>query len=121
MDLVPMFVDAMKTSMRRRVAAGHMVTVIGKLFARRDSWRFADNLVAFDHQPRAVGVQHDPFAAKQGHRAIGGIVDRDEIHERMGLVRWQTRPAVVIAQLVEGSREAGQFARAGHDKKESPD
>ena len=119
MDFVAEFVDAVEAAVRTRVEAGDVITVVGKLFARREPRRFADDLVALDHEPRAIGMDDDPFSAKERDAAIGCVVDRDEIHERMRFVRGQTRSAMMIAEFIEAGGEAGQFARAGHDEKES--
>src|SRR5688500_10926073 len=73
MNLVPVLVDAVKAPMRRGIATGHVVAVVGKLLARREAWRLADDLVAFNHQAGPVGVLYDPLPAQQGHGAIGGI------------------------------------------------
>lgn len=101
MDEIPVFVDAVKTSVCTRIAPRHMVAVVGKLLAGREARRFPDDPVAFDHQTRAVRVQYDPFAAQQCDAAIGGILNRDEIDEGVRLVRRQARAAVVVAQLVK--------------------
>ena len=119
MNSVTLLVHAVKTAMRRSVSAGDMVAVIRKLLARRQPRCFADNFVTFNHQPCAVGVQDDPLSPEQRHATVGGIMNGDEINERVRLVGRQAGTAVMITQLVERSREAGQFVRAGHAEKES--
>ena len=107
MNLPALIVDPMKGSARRRVAAGDMVTVVGKLFPGLEARRFADDLVPLDHQPAAVGVLDHPFSPEERHRVIGAVADRDEIHERVGLVRRQRRAAEMVGELVEAGGEPG--------------
>src|SRR3954471_14544760 len=59
MNPISVLADPVKTAMRRRIAARHVVTVVGKLFAGREPRGLADNLVAFNHELRAVRVLHD--------------------------------------------------------------
>ena len=101
MDLFTVFIDSMKTAVSDRVAASDMVAVIRELFAGREPRRFADDLVAFDHELAAIGVRDHPLASEQGHGSIGSVFDRDEIDERMWFVGGERRPAVVIGELVE--------------------
>ena len=121
MNPLPLFVDAMETAVSRRVAAGDVVTVVRKLLAGSDPRCFSNDLVAFNDQTRAIRVNHYPFTSEQRHRPIGRVMNCNEINERVGLVGRQTRAAVMITQLVQGSREARQFARARHIMKESRD
>ena len=86
MDAIAVFVDAVKTSMGGRVAAGHVVTVVRELLARCESRRFTNDFISFDHELAAVGVSHHPFASEEGHRSIRTILDRDEINKRVGLI-----------------------------------
>lgn len=94
-------IDAMKTPARTRGAGGDMVAVVGKLFARGQSRSFADDFIALDHELTAVGVSDHPFASEQRDGVIGAVVNRDEIHERMRLVRRQAFSPVVIHEFVE--------------------
>ncbi len=91
-----------------------MVTIVGELFARREARCLADDFIALDHEARAVGMQHDPFAPQQCDRAVGSIVDRDEVNEGVRLVGRETGPAEVMTQFVEAGGETGQFAGFGH-------
>jgi hypothetical protein len=100
-DAITVFIDAMKASMCRGVGASHMIAVVRELFTRREPWRFANDFVTFDDEPRAVGMEDDPLPSQQRHTAVRRIVNRDEIDERVRLVRRKAGPAVVIAQLVE--------------------
>jgi hypothetical protein len=101
MNPVSILVDPVEAAMRRSVTASDVVAVIGKLFAGREARRLTDNLIAFNNKPRAVGMHHDPFPTEQRNRAIGGILNRDEVNKRVRFVRRQARAAVVIAQLVQ--------------------
>ncbi len=107
MDLVSLLVEAVKTAPGGRIETSHMVTAVGKLFARGQMRSFAHDLVAFDHQLGAIRVKHDPFAAEEGHTPIGAIADGDEIDEGMRLVRRQAHSAVVVAEFVETGGETG--------------
>lgn len=111
---VPELVHAVEAALRRSIEARDVVAVVGKLLPRLEPRLLADDAVALDDESRAVAVLHHPFAAEEGHGAVGAVLDRDEIDERMRLVRRQTRPAVVVTQLVEAGGETGQFAGAGH-------
>ena len=86
MNLLAVFVDAVKTAARDRVATGDVIAVIGELFSRRDAGSFANNFIAFDHKLAAIGVGDHPFASEQRDRAVRTVFDRDEIDERMWLV-----------------------------------
>ena len=108
MDFPAEIVDAMETAVSARVVAGHVIAVIGKLLARREARGFADDLVALDHEAAAVGMEDHPFAPEERDGVVRRVVDRDEIDERVGLVRRQARAAVVIAEFVEAGGEARQ-------------
>ena len=82
-----MLVDPMKATVSNRITTGHMITVVGELFARRKSWSFANDFVAFDNELASVGVGHHPFSAEQRDRAVRAILDGDEVDERMWLIR----------------------------------
>lgn len=115
-NLAAFVIHSVKTSVRDRIAARDMVAVVGKLFARRESRCFADNLVAFDDELAAIGVNDHPFAPEQSDGAIGAVFDRDEINERVWLVGRQRRPAVVIGKFIESGYKTGKRAgTAGHD------
>ena len=101
MNPLPVFVDAMETAVGRRVATGDVVTVVRKLLARPDPRCLAHDLVAFNDQTSAVRVNHHPFTSEQRHCPIGRVMNSDEVNERVGLVGWQTRAAVMITQLVQ--------------------
>lgn len=101
MDTVPMFVHPVKAAVSAGIAARHMVTVIRELLAGDEARCLTDDFVPLNHQARPVAVQHNPFSAQQCHRPIGRVVNGDEIDERVRFVRRQTRPAVVVAQLVQ--------------------
>ena len=117
-NLPAQLVDAMVAAVRARVAAADVIAVVGKLFAGRESRGFADDPVALDHEPAAIGVQDDPFAAEQGDGVRGGVVDRDKVDEGVGFVRGKAGAAMVIAEFIEPGRETGQFlGGASHDAK----
>lgn len=101
MDLFTVLIDSMKTAVRDRVAAGHMIAVIRELFAGREPRGFPDDLVAFDHELAAIRVRDDPLASEQGHGSIGSVLDGDEINEGVRFVGRERRPAVMIGELVE--------------------
>ena len=70
MYFVSEFVDAMETAVGARVDAGHMVTVVGKLFAGCEAWCFADDLVGLDDELFAIAVLDDPFTTEQRDDAV---------------------------------------------------
>ena len=100
MDVVSQLIDAMKTPTCTRIDARHMVAVIRKLFTWSEPRRFAHDFIAFDHELAAVRVINDPFAPEQRDGAIGAIVNRNEIDERVWFVGRQAHAPVVIDQFV---------------------
>jgi hypothetical protein len=100
-DAVSEFVDAVKASARLGVHAGHVITVVGELFAGRQVRRFAHDFVAFDDEARAIAVNDDPFPPEQRDGAIRTILNRDEIDERVRFVRRQGNATMVIAEPVK--------------------
>ena len=118
MNPVSKFIHAMEAAVDAGIDAGDMVAVVGELFPRRELRGLAHNSFTFDHELGAVGMLH-PLASQQSDGAIGGIVDGDEVDKGMGFIRRKTGTAMVVAELVEAGGEAGQFAGAGHGKKES--
>lgn len=110
MNFLTLVIDAVEAPMRARIHAGHVVAIVGKFFARGEIWSLADDTVALDHQPRAVGVYDHPLAAQQPDGAVGRIANRDVIHERMRFVRRQAGATVVIVELVEPGGQTGQFS-----------
>ena len=109
MHFVAEFVDAVEATVRHRIEAGHMIAVIGEMLAGCQTRGFPHDFVALDDELGAVAVFDHPFAAQQRDRPVGTIADRDEIDERVRLVRRQTCPTVVVAELVEPRAEAGKF------------
>lgn len=105
MDLVPKFVDAMKTAERARVGGGDMVAVVGKLFAGREARGFAHDFIALDDEVIAIAVLNNPFAAEQRDDAVGSIINRDKINECMRFIRGQGHTAMVIDKFVEAGGE----------------
>jgi hypothetical protein len=101
MNPVTVIVDPMKASMCGGIAASHVITVIGKLLARPKARRLAHDLVAFDDQTGAIRVHHDPLSTQQRHRSLGGIMNGDEVNERVRLVGGQTCPSVMVTELVQ--------------------
>jgi len=100
-DLLPLFIDAVETAVRDRVATGDMVAVVGELFSRCETWSFADNFVALDHQLTAIRMHHHPFPAEKCHRPVRSIFDGDKVNKRVRFVGRERRPAVVIGEFVE--------------------
>jgi hypothetical protein len=49
-NLLPEFIDPMKTSMRTAILVGNMVAVVGKLLARIQAGRLTHDLVALNHE-----------------------------------------------------------------------
>ena len=101
MHAIAVFVHPMETSVRRGVAAGYMVTVVGKLLARAQARSLSDDLVSFNDQARAVGVNDDPFPAEQRHCPIRRVLDGDKVDKSVRLVLRKTGPAVMVTQLVQ--------------------
>lgn len=110
MNLCALFIDSVEAPLRHRIASGHVIAVVGKLFARREPRCFADNLVAFDDELGAIGVSDDPFATEQSHCPIRAIVDRDEVHKRVRLVGRKRWPAMMVGEFVETGDEPGNCA-----------
>lgn len=120
MNFFTRIIDPMEAPLRRGIQSGHMIAVIGKLLTGRQARGLAHNLVAFNDEPGAVRVFDHPFAAEKCDRAVGTVTDRNEVDKCVRLVRWQTRTAVVITQLIKGGDEAGDLAgAAGHKSKEA--
>lgn len=61
-NLAAPIVHSMETPVCDRIAASDMITVVGKLFTRRQSRCFAHDLVAFDDELTAIGVNDHPLA-----------------------------------------------------------
>ena len=118
MNLVPELIHSVETPVRAGIAAGHVIAVVGKILPGGQARRFADDFVAFNHQPGTVRMQHDPFAAEQGDRAIRAVANRDEVDERVWFVRRQAGATMMVAQFVERGGQAGEFGGAGHAGKE---
>lgn len=114
MDFPTSLVHAVEAAPHRRVVTGHMAAIVGKLFPRGEPRRLADDLVAFHYKLAAISVRDDPLAAEQRHRAVRAVVEGDKVNKGMGLVRRQTAAAVVVAELVEMSRQTGKFNGTGH-------
>lgn len=119
MDAAPVVRNAVKTAVNHGIAAGDVITVVGKLLTRGQTGSLTHDFVALDHQTGAVVVEHDPFSAQQGDRVIRGVVDRNEVDKGMRFVRRQRGATVVVTQFVEGGRQAGQFTGARHSGKET--
>lgn len=105
MNLAAELIDAVEATAGSRIATADMITVIGKLFARGEAGRFADDLVAFDDQAGAVVVLYHPFSTEQSNGVFGAVENCDEINERVRLVRGQACAAVMIGELVEAGGE----------------
>ena len=86
-NLLPVLINPMEASVGHGVATGDVIAVIGKLFARRKTGSFANNLITFDHELAAICVRDHPLASEQGDRAFRTVFDSDEINERVWLVR----------------------------------
>lgn len=99
-----------------RIAAGHVITVVGKRLARAESGRFANNLVALDHQALAVGLLHHPLPTAQFDRAVRAIVNSDKIDEGVRLVGRQAGTAMMVDQAIQASHQARKFNRSRHDR-----
>lgn len=117
MNLPAEIVHPVEATLGFGIAAGDMVTVVGKLFPGRETRGFAHDFVAFDHEPFAIGMQDDPFAAEQDYGVLRAVGDGDMVDKRVRLVRRQARSAMVIAEFIEGSGQAGQFKGTGHPPK----
>ena len=114
MDLVTKFIDAVKTPVDAGINAGHVITVVGKLLAGCETRGFADDFVALNDQLFAVVVLNHPFSSEQCDNAIGTVEDRYEIDERMGFVRRQCHPPVMVHKFVETSGQAFKRNGSGH-------
>lgn len=86
-NLLPVLVDPMETSVGDRVATGDVIAVIGKLFPGRKTGRFANNFITLNHELAAIRVRDHPLASEQRDGAFGTVFDRNEINERVWLVR----------------------------------
>ena len=108
-DLLTVLIDAVKTTMRDRVASRDMIAVVRKFLARREPRSLADDLISFDDELAAVGMSHHPFASEKRDRPIGAVFNRDEVNECMWLILGQRRAAVVISELVESGDKPRDF------------
>ena len=86
MNLLPVLINPMEASVGHGVATGDVIAVIGKLFARRKTGSFANNLITLDHKLAAIRVRDHPLACVQGVRAFRTVLDGDVINERVWLV-----------------------------------
>jgi len=115
MNRLAEFINAMEAAMGAGVAGGNVVAVVGKMLARRQPGRLADNLFTLDDELGAVGILNHPFAAEQGDDSVGLVLDRDEIDERVRLSFRQAVAAMMVDEPVKVSREARNFAgRVSH-------
>jgi len=106
MHFITKFINAVKTTQRARIAAGHVITIVGKLLTRSQTRSFADDFVAFDNQMVAIAVLDHPLTAEQGDDAIRGVVNRHKVDEGVRFVRGQGHAPVVINELIEAGAEA---------------
>lgn len=97
MDFTALIVHPVKTTAHGRICAGHVIAIVGELLARLNSRGLANNFVALNHEVAAVWVGEDPFATEEGDRAVGPVVDGDEVDESVRLVRRQAAATVVVA------------------------
>ncbi len=109
MDFFADLIHSVKASVGLGIGAGDVIAVIRKLFSGRKTRCLANNLVALNNQPRAVGVSDDPFSAEQGDGVFGSVLNRDKVNESVGFVGRQTRATVVVMEFVEPSGEARKF------------
>ncbi len=100
MNPIPEFVHAVEAAMDGGITSRDVVAVIRKLLARGKARRFADNLVALDHELRAVVVQHHPFSPEQSDDAIRAVMNCDEVDKSMWLVDREAHAAVMVTQFV---------------------
>lgn len=87
MNSISEFIHAVKTAVCLGIDARNMIAVVGELLPWGEMGSFTDDLIALDYQTRAVAMHDDPFAPEQCDGAIGPIFDRDEVDERVWLVR----------------------------------
>ena len=99
----------MKAAENLGIAIRDMVAVVGKLLAGGEARRFADDFIAFYDQTAAIGIDHDPFAAEKPDGAVGFVSNGDEINERVGFIRRQAGPTMVINQFIKVCGQAGKF------------
>ena len=111
-DLLTLFIDAVKTSVRDGFTTRDVVAVIGKLFARSESRSFANDLISFDHELAAVGMRHDPFASEERYGLIRSVLDGNEIDERVRLVGRKRRPTMMVHEFIKSGGKTRKCARA---------
>ncbi len=102
------FIEAVKTARRARANRGDVITVVRKLFARRQARRLPNDTITFEDLLRTVLMFDHPFSAEQSHGAIGAVVNRDEVNKRMRPVLRQAFAAVMVDKFVETSSEPGE-------------
>ena len=110
MHLAPGGVDPVKTPPCHSVHPGHVIAIVGKFLARREARRLANDPLALDHELAPIRMLHHPLAAQQGYGLLGLVPDRDEVDERVRLVRRQARPAMVVAEAIQMGGEAFKLA-----------
>jgi hypothetical protein len=107
MNFFPVFVDAVKGPGSAGIDAGHVIAVVGKMFAGREPGRLADDFVAFNDEVRAISVVDHPFTAEERDGAIRAVFDGDEVNERVRLVFGQAHAAVMINEFIETGGDRG--------------
>ena len=105
----------METAVGLGVDARDVVAIVGKLLAGGESRSLTNDLISFDHEARAIGVNYDPLAAEQGDNPFGVVLNRDKVDKGVGFIGRETCSSMVIVEFVEPGAQAGQFeGRAGH-------
>jgi len=118
-DFRSVFVDAMKTPAGNSIGSRDVIAVVGELLAGSKARGLTDDLIALEHEAATVIVLDHPFASEQGHGVVGAVMNCHEVDERVRFVGGQAAATVMVAELVETGRQAGEFVRAGHSVKES--
>ena len=110
MNQLAEFVHPVEGATRTGVAGGDMIAIVREMLAGRQARRLADNLVPLDDEATAIGLLDHPFSAEQGDRAVGFVLDRDKIDERMRLALGQAIAAMMMDEPVKVGRETRYFA-----------
>lgn len=76
-----------------------VVGVVAEGFTRREAWELAHDAISLHDHGGAIGLTHDPFAAKDVHGLRRAIVNGDVIHKGVRPIR-RRMPRGIVNDIV---------------------